>query len=134
MQMAFFRRLSAIMKSVMFRRFAKLLSPVTLVAYLIATTWATSPHTHEHALLDHDRAACHDADACEHHCHVHHHHGHTHVHTHSHPVATNTETCHRPVTPCPGHGHHEEDNCAACKLLSAKSLASPQVTVIVLTE
>ena len=126
----------------------RLFAVATLVAYLLATTGVIGTHQHHHGI--NDQAVAHGANSscqAEEHLHGHSHCNHSHCsHTHAHqhvsPAADETvadsasesESSHRHCPGCPSHGPGDDDNCAVCKLLSAKTLAPVQVIVAGLSE
>lgn len=112
---------------------SRVLTPLTLVAYLLAMVCGTSPHEHKHALLNEPIAAAEEQGCGESHCRADHHHGHSHSHSHQHcgpHVHTSSDGL---TSHCSGHGgpgHHDDENCLVCKFLSAKPLATPQVAIV----
>lgn len=112
------------------KRYARPIVLVTLVAYLLATTGTIGTHQHHHGLVDEAPVATVD---CSEHFQGHQQGSHCHHHE---PIdATTSDGCDDAQQDhhCPGrpsHGPLDDDDCAVCKMLSAKLLAPAPVTLV----
>lgn len=111
----------------MFRAMHKLVSPLSLAGYLLATL-AGSLHLHDHSHVHFDISSTRPA-AVDPACHSH---GHSHCCAHSHSHS------HADETPAESSGHHHhhhgglpqhDDDCVVCQYHAVKAVTAPTVAV-----